>query len=316
MAKKFIPVIGPSRFVEEFIAPSASVLLDEFHRTIGGELPSGNFFAIMRIDDYVQHIQFPITVSRNFHYDFFLLTNGQLVLTDGLQSYAATASSLIFRAAGSISGVDECSSDAEGFYGMFDAEYVLYNLKNQNSLNELPFFGPDALPVITLSADESLDFQRQLTKLDVEQRNRRPATQAFISALLYGFLLDAARVHGDRVHGEPALTGTTFSSTTGLTTRFRNLLKQYILSKRTVRDYADLLSVTPNHLNRSVKDTTGKTASNWIADALMLEAKVLLRQTDLTIAEIAFQLSIDDVSYFARLFKKQTGQSPSAYRDA
>ncbi len=268
-----------------------------------------NFFAVWHLEDYVQRIRFPIPIARNFHYDFFLITKGHLLLTDGLQTYRAEMNSLILRAAGTITGADECSPETEGFYGLFDAEYTLYNLKNQNSLNELPFFGPDARPVISLSAEERIDFQRQLTKIEAAHLSRQPDQQAYISSLLYSFLLDAARIYG-----QPTETGRPSSSASTLTTQFKNLLKQHILSKRAVRDYADLLNVTPNHLTRCVKDATGKTVSDWITDALMLEAKVLLRQTDLSIAEIAFHLSIDDVSYFARLFRKQTGSSPTDYR--
>jgi AraC-like DNA-binding protein len=309
MAKKLIPVLDPNRFVREFIQPPA--IANTVYPVVGGQSGMHNFFAITRIEDYVQHIRFPIPVSRNFHYDFFLITKGHLLLTDGLQTYRVSENTVVLRAAGSITGAEECSSDARGFYGLFDAEYVLYNLKNQNSLNELPFFGPDALPAVHLSAETTEDFRRQLTKIEAAHLSHQPGEQGYISSLLYSFLLDAALAHG-----KPMTTASPSLSAGDLTTRFKNLLRQYILTKRAVHDYADLLNVTPNHLNRSIKDATGKTVSNWITDALMLEAKVLLRQTNLSIAEIAFELGIDDVSYFARLFKKHSGQPPSTYREA
>ncbi|GAB2568733.1 helix-turn-helix domain-containing protein [Spirosoma areae] len=312
MPKKSIPIIDPARFVREFIRPEA--VPEPTYPAAEGQAGPGlaglpNFFAIWRLEAYVQHIRFPIPVARNFHYDFFLITKGSVLCTDGLQTYRADATSLILRAAGAITGVDECAPDTEGFYGLFDADYALYNLKNQNSLDNLPFFGPDAVPVISLPAESAEDVRRQLTKIEAAQLSSQADKQAYISALLYSFLLDAARLYG-----EPDSLTSLSVSAAGLTMRFKNLLKQHRLTKRTVRDYADLLSVTPNHLNRCVKEVTGKPVSSWITDALLLEAKVLLRQTDLPVADIAFQLRIDDVSYFARLFKKQTGLSPTEYR--
>ncbi len=307
MARTPIPVIDPDRFIREFISPQAES--ETIYPMAGDQTRRHNFFAVWHLEAYVQRIRLPIPIARNFHYDFFLITKGHLLLTDGLQTYRAEANSLVLRAAGMITGADECAPDTEGFYGLFDAEYVLYNLKNQNSLNELPFFGPDARPVINLLADESIDFQRQLAKIEAAYLSDQPDKQAYISSLLYSFLLNAARIYG-----QPTTTVIPPSSASALTAHFKNLLKQHILSKRAVRDYADLLNVTPNHLNRCIKEVTGKPVSNWISDALMLEAKVLLRQTDLSIAEIAFHLSIEDVSYFARLFKKQTGSSPTDYR--
>ncbi|WP_158552471.1 helix-turn-helix domain-containing protein [Spirosoma telluris] len=104
------------------------------------------------------------------------------------------------------------------------------------------------------------------------------------------------------------------SSSARLAAHFRQLLTRHILSKRTVNEYADLLAVTPNHLNKCVKETTGKPASVLIAEMLLLEAKVLLGQPGLPISEIADRLSFDDLSYFARFFKKHTGLNPTEYR--
>lgn len=303
MAKQAIPELDPARFVREFL--EGAVVPERLHQPAR----TTNRFALMRIEEYRQHIRFPIPVARTTVYDFFLITGGSLLGTDGLRTYHVGKNSLLLRAAGTIVGVDECAPDTTGYYGLFDADYVLFNLKNQNSVRELPFFGPDARPVLSLADPDAEELSRQLAAIASQLAREQANQQLHLSTLLYAFLLNVARLYGEP---DPVATP---SSAVALTTRFQNLLKVHALSQRAVHDYADRLAVTPNHLNRCVKDVTGRPASRWITDALLLEAKVLLRQTNLSIAEIAVQLSMDDVSYFARLFKKHTGQSPSAYRD-
>lgn len=96
--------------------------------------------------------------------------------------------------------------------------------------------------------------------------------------------------------------------------RFRKLITSQIQNLHSVKEYADLLSVSPNHLNKTVKNTTGKTASEIINESLLMEAKALLSLPHLSVSEIAFALGVDDVSYFSRFFKKHSGMSPSDYR--
>jgi AraC-like DNA-binding protein len=74
------------------------------------------------------------------------------------------------------------------------------------------------------------------------------------------------------------------------------------------------LNVTPNHLNKCVKTTTDKTAQDLLNEMLILEAKSLLKYSNLQIAEIAVKLCNQTPSNFARFFKSQTGISPKEYQ--
>lgn len=82
-----------------------------------------------------------------------------------------------------------------------------------------------------------------------------------------------------------------------------------------VADYADELCITPNYLNRLVRNQTGHSAMDWIEISRLNLAKSLLKQGDMQIAEIAVAVGIDDQSYFTRFFKKSEGYTPSQYRD-
>jgi AraC-like DNA-binding protein len=99
-----------------------------------------------------------------------------------------------------------------------------------------------------------------------------------------------------------------------LATRFLKLVSEHFLTCRTVGEYAEKLAVTANHLNRVVKDVTGSTASDAIADMLLQEAKAVLRYTDASVAEIAYQLNFSDPAAFSRFFKKKAGITPHGFR--
>ncbi|MEQ9442505.1 MAG: helix-turn-helix transcriptional regulator, partial [Cyclobacteriaceae bacterium] len=110
------------------------------------------------------------------------------------------------------------------------------------------------------------------------------------------------------------LSGSKQTAAVSIANHFRELLFANIKSQHRVSDYAAQLSITPNHLNKSVKAITGKSPTKWIDETLVLEAKVLLYQTDLAITEVAAEIGIFDASYFTRLFKKYEGLTPLEFR--
>lgn len=89
---------------------------------------------------------------------------------------------------------------------------------------------------------------------------------------------------------------------------------QQRLNLRTAKDYAERLSVHVNHLNKVLKENTGKTTTELISSRIAQEAKILLKQTDWNITEIAYTLGFDEVAHFSNFFKKQTAVAPLAYR--
>lgn len=69
-----------------------------------------------------------------------------------------------------------------------------------------------------------------------------------------------------------------------------------------------------NHLNRAVKEVTGKTTTEHISDRVVKEAKALLKHTDWSVSQIAYSLGYEYPNYFNNFFKKQTGVTPRALR--
>ena len=85
---------------------------------------------------------------------------------------------------------------------------------------------------------------------------------------------------------------------------------------QSVTDYAQVLEVTPNYLNKTVKNRTRRTAIDWIEIARINIAKQLLKDPRMSVAEVSARTGLPDQSYFSRFFKKKTGQTPSEFRNA
>ncbi|WP_374950117.1 helix-turn-helix domain-containing protein [Mucilaginibacter sp.] len=96
--------------------------------------------------------------------------------------------------------------------------------------------------------------------------------------------------------------------------KFRNLLTKEFWRHRSVSFYANQLNVTPKYLSELIKKQTGKTAGEWIDRAVILEAKVLLQNKSLGVAQISDKLHFSDQSVFGKFFKSHEGVSPAEYR--
>lgn len=95
---------------------------------------------------------------------------------------------------------------------------------------------------------------------------------------------------------------------------FQQLIHQHFRELKLPKEYADLLYVTPNHLNALCQDLAGKTAGELIRERVLLEAKRLLTNADMTVSEIAYNLNFKDNAYFNRYFRKYTSVTPEAFR--
>ena len=96
--------------------------------------------------------------------------------------------------------------------------------------------------------------------------------------------------------------------------QFINLLGQHFREQRRISFYASQLNITPKYLGTSVMQATGRPASAWVNEYVMAEARTLLRNTSLSIQEIAYALNFPNQSFFGKYFKAHAGVSPSAFR--
>jgi len=97
--------------------------------------------------------------------------------------------------------------------------------------------------------------------------------------------------------------------------RFMSLMRTHCTEQHDVAFYADRLCISTRYLSSITHAISGRSAKEMINKALLLEIKVRLRSTDLSIQEIAYDLHFPDQSYLGRYFKRHTGQSPTEYRN-
>lgn len=98
--------------------------------------------------------------------------------------------------------------------------------------------------------------------------------------------------------------------------RFIELVTRHHSKERGVGFYADKLCITPKYLSKIVKDTSGLSAPQWIDQYVILEAKQMLKYSDLCIKGISAELNFPNPSFFFKYFKKHTGMTPNQYRNS
>lgn len=96
--------------------------------------------------------------------------------------------------------------------------------------------------------------------------------------------------------------------------RFIKILSENYTKEREVAYYADRMNLTPRYLTTTIRKVSGHTVSDWISRFIMKDAKYLLKHSDMTVQQIAYELNFPNQSFFGKYFKKHTGMSPGTFR--
>jgi AraC family transcriptional regulator, transcriptional activator of pobA len=195
-------------------------------------------------------------------------------------------------------------------------EAFLTKAKSGIILDNLPLFQSSGYPVFQISDEETKELEAIFMKMYREINSN----YAYKYDLLRNYVIELIHF-GQKL--QPAtdlyVSHTAAARTAAL---FMELLERQFpidsprqqLRLRSANDYATQLSVHVNHLNAVLKETTGKTTTQLIGQRLLQEAQYILKHTHWTISEIAYSLGFEDVAYFSKFFKKQTGLSPVSFR--
>ena len=205
--------------------------------------------------------------------------------------------------------------DQTGYFCLFTDEF----LRPTNGgivLNQLPIFQPGTCPVLPLTEADYAAVEAVFQKMTREVTSG----YAYKYDLLRAYLLELIYL-GQKLQPDPSQPPAP-NAAGRLTTLFLDLLErqfplatpQQTLRLRTAADYAGQLAVHVNHLNRVLKDATGRTTTALISGRVAQEARLLLRQTSWSVSEIADCLGFTDTAHFCHFFKRQTGLVPGAYR--
>jgi AraC family transcriptional activator of pobA len=193
---------------------------------------------------------------------------------------------------------------------MFTEEFFILNFINKEALQQLSFLDDSyRSPNIKLD-DQTKQVLEPLLKLLYAEFDRPDYSTLAISSLLYVFLNCLQRVYLTQDNNSHLP-----SNHTAIFNNFKRLLEQYYKEQKKLSFYSEELFITPHYLNEVVKNITGKTASEFVQDRLLLEAKRMLVQSHFQIGQIADELGFKDFSYFSRHFKKHNKLSPEQYRN-
>lgn len=144
--------------------------------------------------------------------------------------------------------------------------------------------------------------------LHAEFLANHPARSTMLRALATQVACIVSRAHG--IGSETAADGVSGARIV----RFAELVREHVRDHWRVADYARVMDLSPTHLARICRATTGTSARGFIEGALFQEACRLIAYTTQDIASIGYDLGFDDASYFSRAFRRHVGMTPSAYR--
>lgn len=207
------------------------------------------------------------------------------------------------------------SEKQEGYFCLFTEDFINAHDKN-NILYESPLYKPGGNPVYFVNKQQ----EKYLKELFVKMQQEMASEYLYKYDLLFNYV--NIIVH-EALKMQPADTYFKHTNASArIASLFIELLErqfpidspQHTLKLKTAADYASHLSVHANHLNRSVKEVTGKTTSENIAERIIREARALLLHTNWNISEIAYSLGFEYPAYFNNFFKKQTNVTPKGFR--
>jgi AraC family transcriptional regulator, transcriptional activator of pobA len=294
--QKNIPVVSPSDFDDYLFSNWKAPVYNLYEK-----------FHIERIENYKNYLILPTPPHRRSVNFFLFITKGKAVRSKGLTKYELKNNHFFFLPADQITSVELISDDVEGFYCHFLPEIFNQSLIKSDWVKTFSFFQITGNPVVEV--EENQRFVKILETLLSEYRTNEPQRFSLIPLNLL-LLFTEVQLLGHQQENSIA------NAAANITQRYKNALSELVYEKKNVAEFAEYLSVSPNHLHKSVKATTGKSAHQLLDDMRILEAKVLLRQTKLSIGEISFKIAKLDPSDFSRFFKKNTKLTPNQYRNS
>lgn len=207
------------------------------------------------------------------------------------------------------------SKKQTGYFCLFTEDFFKSGSRHDN-LSENPMYRIGGHPVFFPDEAQQKNicfiFEKMLEEMESEYAYKYDLMHNYINLLMH-----------EAMKMRPAET---FVAHSNASSRIANLFIELMerqfpidtpantLKLKTAKDYASRLSVHVNHLNRAVKEITGKTTTEHVADRIINEAKALLIHTDWNISEIGYALGFEYPSYFNNFFKKQTSVTPRAFR--
>ena len=237
--------------------------------------------------------------------------SGDLTLRHGVQVFPLQTGSLLLKPPGTVIQALHFHADTRIRIFGFTEQLIANSGVHKRHLESLSLFCATTGPHLPLPPAEAATFSSILDILQAKSalKTKPPLYMESVSQAFGMIALEVASFQSRQHQQQPAM-----QRSEHLAYEFLKLVPQHITRERSVQFYADRLNVTAKYLSRCVKDVTGKTCGAIIDEMVILEARVLLDDPELSVAQVADQLHFANPFFFSRFFKDHTGLSPKAYR--
>lgn len=273
-------------------------------------VPNGKVFEVEHMPEFLARGDFD-NCSPHVHsfYEILWFKEGAGVHTIDFHKYEVKANSIFFLSPGQIHNFDK----GTGYKG-YSLKMCTDFMRNESNrfLKYNVFHSFDTTPCYMINEENVQELEGIVHAIEQEVG----MTDAFgnidvLQSLMRIFLVKVLRygIHD----GELQLN--MLKPSHQLFVNFRRLVEKDFNRIHTVQEYADSLNVAVRTLNKCVNECSGMSPLAFINDRIILEAKRMVRYTNLMVKEIAFDLGYDDPSYFVKFFKRYTGYLPSEFRE-
>lgn len=266
-------------------------------------------FLIRQLNTHGQQIDLPQTEAIRAHiYCFFYIIQGEALIKIGDELTLFKANECVIIPEGQFFSV-RYYNDCIGFLGGFHPDFLISDTTGNNPLRSFLFLNRwSGHNKVQFDAEHAPYIETIFKRLYTESQNNsnKPILKTYLTTLL---------VEINNVYNPNNFQPTKQDASSITCEHFIKLVFDNPNAAISIAEYADKLHLSTVYLQKTVKRITNKTPLAWINEAVILEAKTLLSHTDLSVGEIAERVGILDASYFSRLFKKQTGISPIAFKN-
>ena len=250
---------------------------------------------------------------RDFYKIALVIGNGKLIYSD--KQVVIERPALVFSSPSVPSSWETGSGPQSGWFCLFTHAFI-ESYEHKSALQDFPLFKVGGSHII-FPDEAQLAFLtgtlgRMMEEMDSDYAGKYDLLRNYLRIIMH----EALKI-------TPVNTvETNTSAAARITAQFLELLErqfpidspEQFLKLKTANEFAQSLAIHTNHLNRSVKEVTGKTTTQHVSDRVLKEAHALLKHTDWSIAQVANGLGFEEPAYFTNFFKKYIGSSPAMYR--
>lgn len=189
------------------------------------------------------------------------------------------------------------------------AFYCILDHDSEVSCKGILFFGASSLPLISMQKEDREQFSNLIKVFEDEMASKDALQLEMLQMLLKRFLILCTRIYKEQNHLLNLPT-----DNVDLIREFNFLVEKHFKTTHNVSGYAELLFKSPKTLSNVFAKLGNKSPLQYIQDRIMLEARRLLRYSDSSVKEIAYELGYEDLQAFSRFFKKNEGIAPSEFK--